>query len=266
MTLNRDASNQLITKQWYHGFDWLRAIFIIFVILIHLDFTLALSGDTPEVTVFDILNYNVLFLAVPGFLLISSYLLVTHCHTWSEYRKKIKSILALYLFWVGAWIVVTKPIPEMSLWGITEFFLRGGGWAYYFFAVLLINSILTALFHRSTTAIIWVGFIISLIISQGMFHVMVFQQHAWTHVSTYWWPICFFPISFVAVLASRYQLILAANKRLWWITVIAVIVANLSFALIEWKFCADAGLMKMRTFLPEYLRSSLVFGSANLLI
>ncbi len=44
----------------------------------------------------------------------------------------------------------------------------------------------------------------------------------------------FFPISFVAILAPRYQSILAENQRRWWITVMALVVATFGFAMIEW--------------------------------
>ena len=265
-TSNQNASAQTETLLWYHGFDWLRTIFICFVLLMHLNFTQGMSSGVAEVTVFDLLQYNVLCLAVPGFLLISSYLLVTHCQTWAAYAKKIKGMMALYLFWVGAWILVTKPTPEMTIGGVAEFFLRGGGWAYYFFAVLVINSIVTALIHRCSSKLIWSGFALSVILSQGVFHAMANQQHAWTRVQTYWWPLCFISIPFVAILASRYRSILAANKRLWGIVVIALVVATFGLAMVEWQFCAEAGLLKMRTFLPDYLRASLVFGSTLLLL
>jgi Acyltransferase family len=264
-TSNENASAHPETLLWYHGFDWLRTIFICFVLLMHLNFTQIASGTVTEVTVFDVLQYNILCLAVPGFLLISSYLLVTHCHSWPAYWKKIKGMVALYLFWVGAWILVTKPTPEMTLGGIAEFFLRGGGWAYYFFAVLVINSILTALIHRCSSKLIWLGFVMSVILSQGVFHAMAFQSHAWTHIPTYWWPICFFPIPFVAMIASHYHAAIAENYQRWCSAVIALAVVACGFAIIEWQFCADAGLSKMRMFLPEYLRASMVIGSALLL-
>jgi hypothetical protein len=208
---NQNASAQPETLLWYHGFDWLRFLLISFVLLMHLNFTQVMSGSVQEVTVYDVLQFNVFCMAVPGFLLLSSYLLVTHCQSWAAYAKKIKGMVALYLFWVAAWILVTKPAFEKSLWGLIEFFLRGGGWAYYFFSVLLINSFLTALFHRCSTRVIWCGFVCSIIISQGVFHAMAHHSHAWKDIATYWWPICFFPVSFVAILASRYQSFLSEN-------------------------------------------------------
>ncbi len=184
------------TTEWYHGFDWLRFLLISFVLLMHLNFTQVMSGSVEKVTVYDVLQFNVFCMAVPGFLLLSSFLLVTHCQSWSAYAKKIKGMVALYLFWVSAWILVTKPAFEISLWGVIEFFLRGGGWAYYFFSALLINSFLTALFHRCSTKVIWWGFACSILISLAVFHAMAHHSHAWMGVATYWWPICFFPYFF----------------------------------------------------------------------
>jgi hypothetical protein len=225
-----------------------------------------MSVSSLEVTFYDILQNNVFFIAVPGFLLMSSYLLVTHCQSWSTYCDKIKGMIALYLFWVGAWILVAKPTPDKTLWGIVEYFLKGGNSPYYFFAVLVINSILTALIHKCSSKLIWIGFSMTVILSQAVFHLMVNQQHAWTRIPTYWWPVCFITIPFVAVIASRNQSFLAENKRLWWKAAILLVVVTFFLAMSEWHFRADAGLLKMRTFLPEYLRASLVFGSSLLLL
>jgi fucose 4-O-acetylase-like acetyltransferase len=261
-----NKSDKLDVVVWHNGFDWLRAIFIFFVLLMHMNFTQTMSMCISHATVFDMLNYNVFCLAVPGFLLMSSYLIVTNCITKDLFEKKIKNIISLYLFWVGAWVLVTKSKPEVSMLGIPEFLLRGGGWAYYFFAVLIINSLITLIIQRWNSKAVLFGLIFSLILIQTMFHAICNHQRIWVNKDNYWWPLCFISIPFVATLFSRHQKILLEKKYLWRIVAILLIIAMLLFSVIEWKNCEMDISLQRRAFLPEYLRVSLVFGATLLLM
>jgi hypothetical protein len=253
-------------KHWYHGFEWLRTFYIVCVLLMHQNFTQVMSGNKAEVTTYDFLKFNVLCLAIPGFLLMSSFLLVEHCHSWKVFWPKIRGNIALYLFWVGAWMLVTKSYPIFTMAGVVEYLLRGGGWAYYFFAVIIINSAIVALIHRFSLKSIIVCFIVSALMTQGTFHFLAEKKHAWMGFSTYWWPICFIPIPFLAVMLSRMRRLVIESNQYWWSAVVSAFVLFVGIAMIEWQFAAEAGLTPLRTFLPEYLRISLVFGAAFLLL
>lgn len=253
-------------QRWHSGFDWLRAGFICFVVCMHLNVMQTMSGQTVSVTIFDLIHFNLLCVAVPGFLLISHFLLFQKCHTWPDFRTRIKDSISLYLFWVGAWVLVTKSKPEFSLVGLVEFFLRGGGWAYYFFAVLILNTLICAAISRLSSRVMLCGFLVSAVATQALFHMLANNQHAWMKSATYWWPACFVSIPFAAGLLDRWLKQIISSSRSWWLALLCALVLSIALSSLEWSHRGSAGLIDLRPFLPEYLRISLVFSACVLFL
>jgi fucose 4-O-acetylase-like acetyltransferase len=231
----------------------------------HLSAMQTLAGTSESVTVFDVIQFNVFCTAVPGFLLISHFLLFQKTDSVIGYWQRILDFVYLYLFWLVAWVMVTKSKPEKSFAGILEFLLRGGGWAYYYFAVLIINSLLCMAIHRLATKHIIIGLSVVSVFSATMFHNLA-SDHLWMTKITYWWPACFLTLPFCACLMSRNIIRFQQCDRVWLTTSLILLVATLSFATLEWQFSASAAHLEQRPFLPDYLRISLSLGACFALI
>ena len=88
---------QTQTKKHWHGIDYLRALFIIFVVAdnTHLFriFSRHISQEDPNITLYHLLIGNVLFLAVPGFMIISMFLFFSRddgrINDWKRDRKSV---------------------------------------------------------------------------------------------------------------------------------------------------------------------------------
>jgi hypothetical protein len=158
---------------WYPGLEWLRAIFIILVLMMHLGLLQIAHDSTDQKLfseIFPFIHYVICCAAVPGFLIISCFL--QEKKEPRDGRKEAEFFVglgSLYVVWVGLWILVTKSTPEISFRGVIEFTLRGGGWAFYYFAVLIICHLLRMLTKRFSNSMLWCCLVISLIMVEGVF-------------------------------------------------------------------------------------------------
>ncbi len=247
------------------GFDWLRATFICMVVLAHLNVFEFLAAGRPDAETWnrhDVARFQVVYLAVPGFLLIAAFLQSIKQQSRETHVKHFTGLFYLYLFWVGAWILATHARPELSPWGLISFVFRGGGWAFYFFAELLIIQVVRALISNWKDRSLWLGLLTTLFVIAAGFAILVKEGKAWTVTSTYWWPICFLPVPFIAhLLARNYSGIVDSTGRL--LRVVGTMsLVTVAFGICEWRFAASAGTLEGRPFLPEYLRISSVLGAS----
>jgi len=247
---------------WFPGIEWLRAIFIAFVVSMHLnlaqEFAQA-SGNAHSLTGYDILMSQVFCMAVPGFLLIAVFLQAIKNPDWGKVRAHLLDTVFLYVFWVGGWIVWTHCRPEHGVIGLINFFLKGGGWAFYFFVVLLIVQIIFALIRKMPNKGLWLGLIMTSALLMAAFLTMALRSHVWTRIETYWWPISFLPIPFIALLLARHWPTLSVNRMLYRRVLCTSIFLSIAAGVIEWNYAADAAkatILPLRPFLPEYLRIS----------
>lgn len=244
---------------WFPGLEWLRAIFIAFVVSMHLNLAQELAtsaGKGASATVFDVMLNQVFCTAVPGFLLIAVFLQAIKNPEWKVIRAHLIDTVFLYAFWVGGWIVWTHGKPRPGLMGLIEYFLKGGGWAFYFFVVLLTVHVISALIRRLTNRMLWLGLAISLAAVGGAFLALAMKSQAWTRTETYWWPICFLPVPFMAILLARHWPSLSLDQRGYRRLLVGIVILSVATAVIEWSFAADASNLPLRPFLPEYLRLS----------
>ncbi|MFD0892778.1 hypothetical protein KBB96_15250 [Luteolibacter ambystomatis] len=240
-------------KHWY-GFDWLRVTFIAFVIAMHLNLAGENAGADPSW--WDVVIADVLGVAVPGFLIMSYFLQVEAREDARAYARRLKRFGALYVFWVGLWFVWTWRGRDSMTLGPVEFLLRGGGWTFYFFTVLLLLCPIARLAGAMNvrTACLWAAALIGL---NGVLLVaMASTGWIWTHVATYWWPLNFLAAPFIArVLAEP------SVDRKWMLR--GLFVAFVVSASLEWLAKAPGWMVGPdRHFLPEYLRPSPILGGA----
>lgn len=247
------------------GFDWLRAIFICLVVLAHLNVFELLAAGMPGPEAWnwhDVVRFQVVYLAVPGFLLIATFLQSIKQQTRETHQRHFTGLLYLYLFWVSAWVLATHARPEFSPWGLASFALRGGGWAFYFFAELLIVQGIRALISNWKDRFLWLGLLLTLLVIVAGFAILVKDGKSWTATSTYWWPICFLPVPFIAhLLARNYSAIVSSTGSMLRV-VGPMALITLVVGACEWSFAASAGTLKGRPFLPEYLRISTMLGAS----
>ena len=250
------------SPNWFPGIEWLRVMFIAFVVSMHLnlaqEFAQA-SGNAHSLTAYNILLSQVFCMAVPGFLLIAVFLQAIKNPDWSKVRAHLVDTFFLYAFWVGGWIVWTHGRPEHGVIGLIKFFLKGGGWAFYFFVILLIVHTVYAIIRKIPNKGLWFGLFLASALVMGAFLTMALKSHAWTRIETYWWPVGFLPIPFMALLLARYWPALSVNRMLHRRVLLTSIVLAVAAGIIEWICAADAtdaAKLPLRPFLPEYLRMS----------
>jgi len=244
---------------WFAGIEWLRAIFIAFVVSMHLNLAQELavaSGKGGGITAYDLMLSQLFCQAVPGFLLIAVFLQAIKNPEWASIRSHLVGTIFLYAFWVGGWIVWTHGTPQPGLKGLVVFFLKGGGWAFYYFVALLMVHCIAALICKLSNRLLWVLLGITLGIVVAAFSGMAFQSHAWTRKETYWWPICFIPVPFVALLLARHWTALSTNPRGYRKLLVLCLLVSVLSGICEWSFAANAADLPLRPFLPEYLRIS----------
>lgn len=251
----------------FAGFDWLRVFYTLCVLLMHTNAAQAFSAGFVGISCYDWIQYNLLCLAVPGFLLISNFLTLEKCKSSSDFISKIKASLGLYAFWVAAWILVTKSTPELSLQGVIVFFMRGGGWAYYFFfAYFFTNLLCWGICNWSNKKLVVFLTTALFLVFTSFLVLRSYNDRSGETIVTYWWPISFIGIPFVASLFVRYKNILLNDQRIWFIWMVTSLLLYAFFAVFEWRFANLGTFDSSRSFLPEYLRVSLLFGTSLLLL
>lgn len=253
------------TTSHFPGFDWLRAIFICLVVVAHLNVFELLAAGMPDAETWnrhDVARFQVVYLAVPGFLLIATFLQSIKEQSRETHVRHFTGLAYLYLFWVGAWILATHARPDFSPWGLISFVFRGGGWAFYFFAELLIIQVVRALISNWKDRSLWLGLLTTLSVIAVGFAILVKEGKAWTSTSTYWWPICFLPMPFIGHLLARHHSGIVDSTGRLLRAVGAMALVTVVFSICEWRFAASAGALEGRPFLPEYLRISAVLGAA----
>ena len=251
-------------KEKIVGFDYLRAVMSVFVVIWHM------GGD--GVSLF--FKYHVLLLSVPTFMLVSNFLFARKNPKLIDLSKSVKRILILLSFWPITFILYSKTgvlgpidlIPH-SLPAALVFLLRGGNTIYYFFVSLLFTFLLVYFLSKLQTRQVFFVFISFCILLFSIPFMDLSNLFGSYKLSWYWNPTNFLPYPPVAILAVRlYQKIENCKKR-YWATIVALFFLGILFALFEWKFYIDpissqAGVFKI----PIYTRVSVVLFSIILLI
>jgi|GEM_PF-1301374 len=253
-------------KQKLPGFYYLRVGFMVSVITGHANLVVTWAanlerqiGQGPNI--WDFFYFNVQSIAVPTFVLISCLLFCIKPVTPARTVARLQKLAYLYIFWVGTWVYYTKPAIDLSILGLLTFFLRGGGWLFYFIAVLIVMTMQTSLIaviSRKWQAVVFGICALMLLITEWY----VTTDCRWTKSSFYWLPSCFVLIPCFAVWLSRHLPQFVNDPKARWRWILLLLAASMIAGLIEWRFAAPREMLdEGRKWIPKHARFSIQFAS-----
>lgn len=256
------------------GMDYLRAIMSIFVVVWHMGGggrSLIFSKDKyleHVFTISDLINFNMLLLAVPTFIFISNFLYAFGGVNNATLRKRIKRILILLTFWpiafttwVGGYNGLSNLLPN-SLSMLAYTVLTAGDTVYYFLVSLIVCILLTHLIAKLKLRLQILGFLLSLVILAGLPELTIMLD--FYPLSAFWSPLNFIPFPFAAVLiAKNIDYVRLKVKFL----ASAAIVLFVILSIFEWNYSVGGIFFPSEGHaIPAYTRTSLLFGSIALLL
>ncbi len=220
----------------------------------------------PGPNFWDHLYFDLQSSAVPSFVLISILLFCMKQVTWESTLKRLLKLGYLYIFWVSAWIVHSKPVVKPGVLGLIEFILRGGGWLFYFIAVLILMTLLTAGIAALKGRWRQVGYAASLATFLATV-LWVSHDYRWTQGQYYWVPTCFTLLPCFALwLAPRLESLIEDRAARWRLAV-GLLACGVVAALVEWHFAAPANLIdESRKWVPKHARFSINFDAAMIVV
>jgi len=250
----------------YSGFDYLRGIACVLVVLWHsggLDFLLSFEFTRELTRVF---YYNFCLLSVPIFFQISLFLTYSKGASFQYIKnRKVPQLLKIYFFWtiLGAIAIyimggrITFPFFR-GLVGSIMWLLRGGIRIelYFLVSLILITSLvfLNQFVFRETKKSLELQLILLLLSSSLLY----------TYKFDYWNPLNFIPYIFSSLIIyefSKNGMFLASTKKTRTIS-ISFSILFILLSIVEWLWLYDP---KAQFLLPPYSRISLVIGSSLIL-
>lgn len=262
------------TKEYFHGFDYLRTLFVLCVVAIH---TKLFSSYTPlftkvsyslkDISIFDIIHFNLLFSAVPGFLIISVYLSSNKVYSHKkDYIRKIEGLLYLYLFWVGILVISMGLKPSLSIAGITGFIIRGGNSLFYFFFTLIFITIISFFFDKINRYLFYFLFFCS-ILSLWLYPILNIVSEKFKYLVAYWNPLLFLPYAFIGKIFSENIKENQDKDRVSKSTIVLLLLTFVISAVFEWAYLPNENhKLVLSSIMPSYARLSPAIGAVLLLI
>ena len=214
----------------------------------------------------DFVNFHVLLLAVPTFILVSDFLLVRNP---VSALRRMRRIFALMVFWVAAYKVYRQGPAEFLLGlprdlpGLWHYVMSGGSTIFYFFFSLIVSYVFVVVAVRLPTAIN----VALCAISTAALAVIPLAAPAIgaNDLSTYQSPLNFIPYAFAATIVDR--CILTARPDQIGKTILALAVLAFALGVYEWHYFPNAFFIPSHSYaMPAYTRPSLVPLCSTLLI
>ena len=210
------AWNETLTSPRWHGIDYLRAFMSLAVIAWHMRLfgtssLFDLNGySTHRIQFSDIINFNLLLLAVPVFFLISIFLQIEKCLKRSpDFWGRIERLTYMYFFWIGIFLIICKIEGKFSLlWPDTGlkavlFVISGGKSLFYFLFSLILLTILSQLSMRQPLIqqkILAFFFLVLLWVCPAI----VVRYDAFHLLTAFWNPLNFLVYVYIARLVYHY--------------------------------------------------------------
>lgn len=258
----------------YVGIDYLRAIFSVCVVLVHLGYiskSTIFDGEkyvSHALIISDLVNFYLLLLAVPIFFIVSNFLFYQKREDKSILIKYLKRIGKLVVFWVFVYKVfryqgwnIIQCLPNTPK-QLVFFVMSGGHTIYYFFVSLAVLTIIThfakrlKLFYVSIFFLATVALVSVLPIFSIATELFVLSAH--------WSPLNFLPYPFAAILVFH-----VARMEKAKISPILIIISGAVIVLsvlADWSIYVHRGFFNVNIYaIPAYTRPSLVFISMALL-
>ncbi|MEB3335021.1 MAG: acyltransferase family protein [Cyanobacteriota bacterium] len=262
VSASADIRSQMTANEHIHGFDWLRAVFSVAVVVVHLGYlspSLIFDRARWPDHVFawsDAVNFYGLLLAVPVFVMMSCFLLAKSPQP--KLGKRIWRIGRLFVFWgvllnlfqYGVTDTI-RQIPKQPL-DLMLYLASGFRTPFYFFFSLMIMLALTAWAQAKSTKIVTTLLLASIVLVGFLPVVARFTGRSeWCHIAM---PLNYIPYPFAAVIAlrvppSKFQALMGL-----------LLAAGLMTAILDWSIYIDPLFFGVNSFpLPTYARPSLVF-------
>ena len=249
-------------SNYYAGFDYLRAALSLAVIAIHTKL-LATHGnfsfdDRFGINVFDIVHFNVFFLAVPVFFIISLFLFYKKDESLLKSGRRIYHLLVLYVFWTGTWILFKDTRPDDGILGIILYIMRGGKSIFWFFLSLTIATVLAALTRKLSTKLAWIALALSTL-AVALFPLLNIYDPTYRYLVAFWNPLQFIPYVFAAKLFVHYENVLSSGKRIQFMLLMLFVV----LCCVEWATLVHPNHQLVQIVqIPLYTRVSVVAGAS----
>jgi peptidoglycan/LPS O-acetylase OafA/YrhL len=256
------------------GLDWLRAVMSVFVVVWHMGVVGRSQIFFPEsfqkhvFGLSDILNFHVLLLAVPSFMLVSNFLFFLKGADSPRLKKRIVKLLLLLVFWTIAYSFYQggpaglAALVSKSWYAPVLAVITGGGSGFYFFFSLLVCLVLARMIAHLDTRGLALGLAVSIVLLEAL---PFFAKLSGAFVlCAYWNPVNFLPCTFAAGLLVRNR-----DKALGWMPVLIPAFLGLAAmtAAFEWSFCTGAVFFQGQGFaIPAYTRVSLMLEAAAVML
>lgn len=268
-------SKSLTDRECIPGISWLRALLSVSVVAWHMNsFGKSLifdkNGYVRHVfTLSDLINFQVLILAVPTFFLISCYLYARKNHTMRYCKERVGRFAILAVSWTVAiviWISGYRGLVSLRPTSLQSFMmtvLSAGHTLYYFFVSLIILTIVTHIFSKLSTILNVIMFVLACVL------IFVLPQITITYslyaLSAFWNPMNFVPYPFAAILFARYERFFVERNPQLFIIIVLLAAATLA-GFYEWRFYINGIFFDGQGYaLPAYTRLSVVCLSILLL-
>ena len=254
------------------GIDYARAFFSVCVVGIHIGYFLPSYIFDPEIyfinefSFSDFVNFYILSLAVPAFLIISNYLFSCKPYDWRELSKTLVRCVKLVFFWSLIYIII-ENIPMMyppNVMTAVMMILSAYGTIYYFFISLAILTIITHFAKRLPNFLLLLLAVLSIIIV-GILPILSIKYQFY-FLSFFWNPINFLPLPFAAIIIQRLK---SQNlRRLYWnLIIISLIVLAFFAGILDWTIYVNKGFFTVNIYaIPAFTRPSLVLLSVLVLV
>lgn len=260
------------------GFDYLRIGFSISVVIWHMG-GLGKSGifditglNTHTFELSDLLNFHILLLAVPSFILLSSYLFELRCQSTQYFINRLIKYTFLFVFWVFAinlfnhGINFYKDFINSMHSNAFLFILKGCRTIYYFFLCLIFTTIIAFFVMQIRKkivfglGIIYVIYVVCLPIYCIKFNIPI--------LCSFYNPLNFWGYPIVAAIIKEINKKYSSSLKEIFLISIIFIAAGVSFSLYEWKYLCNTIFFQIQSFaFPAYIRmSSCLFSGALVLI
>lgn len=259
-------SNTQRSSSYYAGFDYIRAVLSLAVIAIHTRLLSAhgnLSVDERSgFNVFDIIELNLFFLAVPLFFLVSLFLFYKKQSTLVKDGRRVYQILILYAFWSAAWVLFRDTRPKSGLSEILVFIISGGESVFWFFFSLAFVTLVAALTRKLSTQLTWIALCTSTLMI-ALFPILNMQDANYRYLVAFWNPLLFVPCVFAAKLFVRYEDAFKSRKYIQ----PALLVIFIGLCILEWLTLIHPNHELVQAIqIPYYARPSVLVGAFILFI
>jgi surface polysaccharide O-acyltransferase-like enzyme len=253
------------------GIDYLRAVFSVGVVAVHLNYVFPSAIFDPDrytehtFTASDFVNFYVLCLAVPAFVLISTFLYARKPTDAAGFGRRLWRIVRLLAFWsllfqlarFGAMGAVKHvPVPWRDPPAFALYALTGGDSYYYFFVDLLVVTLVTHLAARLSTPAVW-GLFAAATLVVGVLPI-AHRETGLFFLGLHADPLNFVPFAFAGIGLAR--LSAAGDDRTLGRVGVGCLVLAAAAALLDWTVYVDPVFFEVNQFaIPAYTRPSLVF-------